>query len=58
MSDGIDKCDTDIAIVDGALVGPILRTLDFCLLHQIGEHDNRWDIVLPHHPPEVTQCVW
>ena len=28
-----------------------------CILLQVGEHDNGGDVVVPHHPPEVTQGV-
>ena len=27
------------------------------LLQAFGEHDNDWHVVLPHHPPEVSQSV-
>ena len=26
-------------------------------LHTFGQHDNSFDLILPHHPPEMVNCI-
>ena len=55
---GVDKSHIDIGILLRACVRPVLGTLHFHLLHQVGEHDNRGNFVVPDESPEVTDRVW
>lgn len=54
---GIDERHIDVGVLLRASVGPVLGALHFHLLHQVGEHDDRGNVVVPDEPPEVTHCV-
>ena len=57
MVDGIDQRDAEAGVLGGAQVGPVLGTLDLHLLHQVGQHHHRGDVVVPDHAPEVADGV-
>ena len=54
---GIDERHIDIGILLRANVGPVLGALHFHLLHQVGEHDDRGNVIVPDQSPKVTHCV-
>ena len=54
---GIDERHIDIGILLRASVGPVLGALHFHLLHQVGEHDDRGNVIVPDQSPKVTHCV-
>ena len=57
VCDGVDERDAELAVLGGAGGGPVLRTLDLHLLHQIGQHHYRGHIVVPDHAPKVPDSV-
>ena len=50
--------DFERTVLLGPLLWPVLLTLLLSSLHSIGYHGNHMNLLLPHHPPEVSDSLW
>ena len=49
----VNDSDLKGSEAQGARQGPVLLTLGLLTLHQVSDHHNGRDPLLPYHPPEI-----
>ena len=52
----VNQGDVERSKIFGVTVGPVLLTLDFLILLDVGYHDDSVYLFLPYHPPVISQC--